>query len=60
MNAIAHHTAFEADDTPIDAATDDSLPWADNGEQDPLPLLRLVGAAALTVVVLAAASSLLL
>ena len=60
MNAIAHHSAFEADDTPIDAAADDSLPWADTGEQDPLPLLRLVAAAALTVVVLAAASSLLL
>ena len=60
MNAIAHHTAFEADDTQIDAGADDSLPWADSGEQDPLPLLRLVGAAALTVIVLAATTSLLL
>ena len=60
MNAIAHHTAFEANDTQIDAGADDSLPWADSGEQDPLPLLRLVGAAALSVIVLAAASSLLL
>lgn len=56
MNAITR----QADEVAIDAVADGGPRWAEPGDLDLRLLLRLVGAVALAVTVLAAASSLLL
>lgn len=60
MNAIAHDAVLVTDEGASEIDTDDSPPWADPGDQDQLLLLRLVGAVALSIIALAAASSLLI